>query len=361
MKSISSFAASFFFLLTAFAQKHETPFTTSSFEKIEITLKPDKKQKRTSLPFKNVFVFDKRNDTTIIGFANLDNRFATVTLKNGTSDALEIFSKKIIDQSYKTDDELIMVIRKLWVSQEIENEIPYDQAHKPEKKLVPGIISRFEFYIKQGYYFTALCRYDTILKFTNKRDNIPENINLIITEAFKKVGETIISNNGNTNAKRNWAEIDSFSKQLQNLPILTTTIYNKGVYLSYKEFKDNNPSIKDYQIKKEPHGNVLYVKDENEQEYPARKVWGFSDGANIFIQTNNNYFQLTRKEYTFFTLSAKDFSTSLHINSGKLLLMTAVIFLLPTNSTVLIPGPLEKRKYLKLNPYLLDIETGVLY
>jgi hypothetical protein len=147
------------------------------------------------------------------------------------------------------------------------------------------------------------------------------------------------------------------------LPILQDTIYKKGAYRSYSEFKNNTPSISEFVIKTDGRTNTLMVT-ENGQEYPVRKIWGFCDGENVYVQSKFNYFQLQRKEKSFFTLAAKGYHTKTKINGGRLLLVSTVGILFPVGGFLLDDtfNVVEVNKYgLTIHAYILNMETGELY
>ena len=241
----------FFLAITlfAFSQKKKQLFNPGKFDIKEIELNPGKSKEYISLPFKNIYVFDRRNDTSIAGFANLNSKPAIITFKNGARNAIEFYAKEITHLTDTSQIELILIIRKLWFSNAIENDILYEPSKKNEKKYLPGIYARFEFYVKHDYQFTAVLRYDTIAKMKSLNEShVSEMIESVIKESLEKLSLLNLAQRMNSGLKRTWNEIDSFSKQQQLLPILVSDEYNKGIYLTFQEFKTNKPSIKEYEM-----------------------------------------------------------------------------------------------------------------
>lgn len=254
--------------------------------------------------------------------------------------------------------DLIMIIRKLWFSNEIENNEIYETNERLEKEFLPGIITRFEFYARQNHQFTILHRYDTIIKITKslKMDR-DELLASIITESLRKTSAINISNKMKTGTKKNWEDVDLFSTQQHKIPILATKFYKKGVYMSYDEFKNNKPSVPHYEVRSGKLGDMLIIKDMNGVTYPIRKIWRFCDGKKIYIMSADNFFPIYFTNNTVYTKATKILKRS----SGKDAKVLAYLILpLPLADGFDRSGAFEKYELL-LKPYQLDLESGKLY
>jgi hypothetical protein len=150
--------------------------------------------------------------------------------------------------------------------------------------------------------------------------------------------------------KLSLTDIITFNKRNLNLPILNESILKKGAYASYEEFKNNNPSIKEYQYKKGEMGDFLYVK-ENGVEHPDRTVWGFCDGTNIYINSADKFSLLVREGNTFYFNGIKSISKKVVHR-----IMYTSVFNLVTNTG-------QKRTVYKAKPryYQVDMEDGEVY
>ena len=82
-------------------------------------------------------------------------------------------------------------------------------------------------------------------------------------------------------------------------PILSDTLLKPGIYKSFEEFRNNNPSqklageIKSHNVKYNTNGSFEYLKVyfqdvEKEEVKSIGKVFGFSDGKNIYIVDGYN-------------------------------------------------------------------------
>ena len=90
--------------------------------------------------------------------------------------------------------------------------------------------------------------------------------------------------------------------------IINTTVYKKGIYRSFIEFKYNNPSITEEFFFRE---NKLWSKKGKKKlVYKKEEYWGFCDGEKIYVQWDNKNWELLEKgRYCFFEVIEKYFST----------------------------------------------------
>jgi hypothetical protein len=80
----------------------------------------------------------------------------------------------------------------------------------------------------------------------------------------------------------------------------------KGVYNSFEEFKDNAPSIRDYEIKKEKKKSILYLKDGNGHSYYCHNAWGYCDGNAIYVMKDGTLEPAWREGKAWYFLSGTD-------------------------------------------------------
>jgi hypothetical protein len=105
--------------------------------------------------------------------------------------------------------------------------------------------------------------------------------------------------------------IDSLKSK--NDYIINTTVYKKGIYKSFEEFKYNAPSIiSPFTFNK---NNVWLLEDEDKGERVKKdEYWGFCDGEKIYIRWNKNYELLEKGRYCFF--EAKEVNILPVVSSG---------------------------------------------
>lgn len=87
--------------------------------------------------------------------------------------------------------------------------------------------------------------------------------------------------NGLSNKRRlNFENIDSFNRKRFLLPILNTSIINKGMFLNQREFINNAPSIEDYEYKKTKKEDFWVNKKNGEK---ILKCYAVSDSIGLYV------------------------------------------------------------------------------
>lgn len=102
---------------------------------------------------------------------------------------------------------------------------------------------------------------------------------------------------------------DGLRKRFQ-LPVYTDTVLRAGVYLNFREFKENKPSIQNVQI--QAGGNLTTkVWDSSGKMLDLKKIWGVCDGGKRYIVFRDDLCELvpSDKSFRFFSYTqAKDLS-----------------------------------------------------
>jgi hypothetical protein len=82
--------------------------------------------------------------------------------------------------------------------------------------------------------------------------------------------------------------------------IINTKAYNKGIYRTFEEFKYNKPSIVDrYTF----DGKHLWLEDDKTGELKKikkKEIWGFSDGARVYVSWRKYDEMLEMGRYCYF-------------------------------------------------------------
>ncbi len=74
-----------------------------------------------------------------------------------------------------------------------------------------------------------------------------------------------------------------------------------GVYTSFDEFRNNAPSIRDFEIKLEKKERVLYIREQG-RSYYSHNAWGYCDGKNIFVMRDGVLCHAWREGKAFYFL-----------------------------------------------------------
>ncbi len=349
-------------VLIAPCQKQKNPGYTSLFPE-EVKFSASKNPAPLSIPFRSLTVIDQRNDTVISGFCKVE-RYGLVKdgyfiFKDGTSREIEKYLNRQIKPDSLSHYELLFVIRKLWISKETENDEIGDADRRKQRQFLPGVKGIFEFYAHKGTEFIPLYRFDTSISDHRKITSIGSKlVEQILTLSMNELMNTKIDNKILSGRKIDWKEVDHYSSFLKNFPPLYLSEYVPGVYLTFEEFKNNKPSIKEYQVIKKENTEILYVKDENGNDYLIRKIWGFSDGRNVYIKSADMYFRLEKFNHNFYTFAAKKISTTLAFRPGDILGTLALGMIVGQSAWGTSSKKYNSKFFLKR--YQLDLATGEL-
>ena len=105
-----------------------------------------------------------------------------------------------------------------------------------------------------------------------------------------------------------YEQIDSFSRTRFDYAMDTVTHLMKGVYVNVEEFRNNAPSISQYELSKDKSGNIeLRIPDENGHLYYTHTVWGFCDGKQVYVMMDGNLFPVFPVHHQFYVLGSKDY------------------------------------------------------
>jgi hypothetical protein len=361
MKHILCFYSTFLLSVVAYSQSKQKKFTGyENYRKVEIHLKKQEPQAIVNLPFKTINILDYRNDTSVLGFAKDKEPFyntsqVSFVFKTSVAQAIMFYLNKMISTNDSSDLNFLITVRKLYASNEIENDSIYDGNLRMQHSYMPGLISSFELYLNKGSEFIPIKRFDTTILMSKELESgISEMMSQTLNALLRHVAAITPEQWNKKNKYLSFHKIDSFSSQRQFYPVLLENVYKKGVYKSFEEFKNNTPSISDYSIKKTEKADLLYVKDEQGQELPIRKVWGFCDGTTIYINSGNIYFPLFKYKRNFYAFATKHLTKTKTINAaaeaGKFILGLGTV------------GPSWKYDMkLKTSLMQLDLQSGVLY
>ncbi len=253
----------------------------------------DKASTELRLPFGSIEVIDARFDTSKIGFifnkshhAHDFKDFKKMLLSGGVSQAIQEYYNHYYQDCFRpTANRLLIVLKRLWISNQPVS-VRREKRYDIERNSLQDIYIKFEYYLQKGAGYHPMLRTDTVYQL------LEENINaetdrlkkdplaflkytlksLIEKNDFNKlsadlVGKKIVTRSG----------IDSFNAKRYQLPILTAYEYKRGIYLSIREFIDNNPSVKQFKVTEN--------KELIGEEINTEKVtfWAYADNSGIHM------------------------------------------------------------------------------
>ncbi len=305
---------------------------------------------------KSLRIIDLRDDTVSLGYCitKLPKKVNRITFDTSSDHVIRNwFSHYLkIDKENKTGDQLLVCVKKLRLSNEATlREFENADPGQPFNGWYEGVLIKIEFFMGRDEFYYPLYRFDSVIRREGKiPGDAPAFLATAFTAALSKLFTVEFDHIPATRRKLTLQEIVTRNSSGSAAPVLIETIYRKGVYKTFEEFKMNDPSIKDFEYKKGKMGDMLYVK-EGDKEYPDRTAWGFCDGKNFFINSSDLFSELIRDGNTFYFKGVKSITKKAVHNPMK----TSVLNLV-TNTG-------EKRTVYKVDNkyYQVDMETGEVY
>ena len=234
-----------------------------------------------SIPVNSISVVDARPDSSAIGLYQLfklEPRF--IVTPAGFRTETDQHIKKYVHCSKSDSCSLVMVLRKFWISTNVhkyDGSLMWDIEEDTSKEINVSLFTNIEFYLfkDSGYY--ALYRFDSVFSADIKK---PVNIAGINTAGNKQksyVGllvqealETSLSKLETMDWKKNaalsskrkftWSEIITHEHKIFDIPVLKDSLLVPGVYLTFEEFKSNNPSVTQFEVTKDKLNDFIYIK-----------------------------------------------------------------------------------------------------
>lgn len=340
--------------------KYETDFSDFKPHIIHLPYDSLASERISSLQPRNVTVLDYRFDTTTLGFINKKvPKKRNLVLEQGTCAGIERFLKQqllVSDTGSSNQYELVMVLQKLWLSDDVF--IPKSDPVEYQDSLRSGVIVKAAYFLKAKDAYFPLYRFDSTIVDTDRlRRNAGDYLAGALTASMQKLARIKVERILQSGKKYDFAYINDLYKTRFTLPVLLQQP-RKGVYLTFEEFKKNQPSITEYSLKSDESMDNLYYKDQSGKEVFLRKLYAFSDGKDFFLWSTDNFYRLYRSGNTFNLFGARSFLSP-----------ATKPFLDPRrNSYTTYDGkggtgpPLKNRdialKY-KMRYYQLDMETGL--
>ena len=318
------------------------------------TLTPAKTaaKEKAGFPFKTIEVVDYRPDSSRTGLFSAHGQQYDLFFKPQTGSAISSF----LNDGYTNplaSKTLLVVIRRLWVS---------DVVHKEQQSDVPftmgsQISFRAETYVKEGGGYIPLTFFDTlIVTLKYAPEIIPFRLPALMTRLAEKINSLDVDARLSKATRIvSYAFIDSFSSKTLLHPLGVADTLQKGVYASFEEFKNNRPTIFDYEVKQEDNFLMsLHLKDEQGTAYYSRKMWGYCDGKELYVMMDGNLFPVLPCNGAYYVLGSKEYQ----VKTTKM-----PVFLLFPAAAVAMGGfaSVSEKVYRKLRFFKLDMESGEIY
>lgn len=289
------------FVCHAFSQeKNQTPSLLTTYE-----IKPGWNDSLSkALPFRAIEVWDRRFDTSKLGYIKRFAGFKKIITEGKTETILQAYLnnryKNNLQQSSCYD--LLLVVKHLWLQETTD-------AQETNQKIVISsssndiyfseAISVLEVYAKQDDKYIPLLKLDSTFQWNGVLlQHINDFFVLPFEICFKKLANMDFQKRVEKLRRLSLQEIANH----QNKPIqyarFQTDIIEKGIYLTFDDFLNNKLYKKDFTVEFGSLTDELYIT-ENGKQTILEKFWGFCDGKKNYIKLGYNFSQLFKESNTY--------------------------------------------------------------
>jgi hypothetical protein len=233
----------------------------------------------------------------------------------------------------------LVILRTLWLSD--ANYVRAEYLRHPDRRHERTHIRlKAEIYaIRDDRYFPVL-RYDTLQtamrrKILEERSPYFEwgtNLALLLDDLADSASR-ITPEKEDGSRSVGLDDIREFNASRFNAPI-DVNLPARGVYANFEEFRNNTPSIKNFEIKLENHERLLYIR-ESGTTYYTHEAWGYCDGKDIYIMRDGVLCPAWKEGKAFYLPAASITTDSL--------------------------AETRSRDYKQRSIYLIDMDTGDIY
>lgn len=268
---------------------------------IELKNKPIELMARN---FNIIKVVDSRVDTTIIGIFKTgfnDSEKENVIYNQPLSSTLMGFLNNSLPK-INSSNSIILQVNKFAVNQYIAYTKVGFSTSKVKRQFAV-LEARLSYFLKSGDEYLKLLERD--YSFEEKGISVgnkhSDNVYSLFKESLSDLEKTGF--NAQEKEKLSWADI---ARKKSTFPILTTTQLKKGIYMSFLEFRNNEPSVTNIEVVANPKDStfqLMFISEAGTKKAITAdtKIWGFSDGQNSYFKQKSYYFDLviTDKDVTF--------------------------------------------------------------
>jgi hypothetical protein len=249
-------------------------------------------------------VIDARSDTSRIGVIDGEGRSQhELTFQMPVNRQLAAYLKAGYS-NLKGNRSLLVVIKDLWISE------PPVRDNRMFSTPSWDISFRFEAYLqsKQGYIPLTLLDTGVSASGINAPNMAARALPELITLFMNRV--TAHDPDVDEVVKRtvSFDQIDSFCRTRFDYPMDTATKLQKGVYANIDEFKNNQPSITEYELSQEKSSGLsLNTPDGHGHFIFTHTAWGFCDGKQTYVMMDGNVFPIFMVHHQFYILGSKEY------------------------------------------------------
>ncbi|HET6994963.1 MAG TPA: hypothetical protein VFI06_08270 [Chitinophagaceae bacterium] len=312
------------------------------------------------IPFKKIEVVDLRFDTSKIGYATYrepDNHTKFVApggLQNFLNKRLNEYFKNNLDPS--SSQTLLIVVKKLWLEYESTNRtLKYNSTSDETQSIHPDYGSKsasrntvcladIDAFCTADSSYQAVARLTQDFKIDRANDYSDCNLLLMPFDALvTKIHSLDVAATVASRKKFSRDEIILNYRKRFDIPVLLADSLNRGIYLSFDDFKKNKPAYANFKFKTFEISTEVTIEQDG-KEVPITEYWGFTDGKQLYVKPGFLPFRVLRQGNTF------DFLGCIGGRNVKVYIPTTTPINIPVSTT-----------YMYVFPMQVDMETGKFY
>ena len=285
------------------AQKDETHFIKSarenfySFEDIHYASGP-------KLPFKKIIVIDKRFDSTKTGYTydKISNKYSKIVLQKSWSEILTEYFRNNLDTN--SQQNLFIVIQTFWLQfgmpAGVQRQKNIKDVYKDDIDRGGSIVTELDVFVQSDSSFQAFFKIDGIILSLSgySKNKIDNFFFLPFDSVARKINSLSVSQAILNKRKIKLDEIHTVYNNRFQIPVLNQRILEKGVFLSFQDFKENKPRYTQFWLKKGNLTDEVYIANNGKEEI-LQNYWGFFDSSGLYIHLGPNVFKAIRQQNTY--------------------------------------------------------------
>lgn len=263
------------------------PVLPSESQYFKIT--PKANPVKHSLLFKNILIIDSRLDNSSkIGYYNhrKENKSKKISLLDDLTNVFSGFANSYFNLNDTSTSGIIYAYIKNFRINVVNS---VDSLNMKSGYVVS---LKVEFYLRKESCNFPLYRFDST---GSGMIDFPDDVNEILGKWIKASFEKLtlpVTFNLQKRSCLSIHQIDSFNLVGRNYPILKTNQYNKGIFMTIDEFRQNKPSISEFKINRSKYYDFIYVKTKEKEDSVISDAFGYSDGKYIYIRFGYSFFTL---------------------------------------------------------------------
>ena len=278
--------------------------------------------------FRHFEVIDQRSDTTRIGVHTFWPTFGhprdrQLTFHSPASTEIAGYLNTWFTRPDAPFTALV-VLRSLWLS---DASYLREEVKKDPNKLYERTHIRFkaEIYAVRDSQYMPIFRFDTLQAYKNSNlyrsvttfyDLWDRDLTAIVATMADSASLLTAVKVGHARLLH-LEDILEFNRTRFYTPISNNASLTPGVYVSFEEFRNNAPSIRDFEIKKENNTRVLYIKEAGGSSwYYSHDVWGYCDGKAIYVMRDGILRQAWKEGNAYYFYGNADKQLAIDMDTG---------------------------------------------